>query len=638
MKATRGYSLRVIGTAGHVDHGKSTLVKALTGINPDRLREEQEREMTIDLGFAWMVLPGNLEVGIVDVPGHRDFIDNMLAGVGGIDAVLFVIAADEGVMPQTCEHLAIINLLQIPKGIVALTKCDMVDDSAWLELVEEDIRKTTQGTVLEDAAIIRVSAKTGKGLEDLRLELVHLLQEIPERPDFQRPRLSIDRVFSLTGFGTVVTGTLLDGTLHTGDEVVILPQGLKARVRGLQTHKRKMESIPPGSRAAVNLTGVDMDQVRRGNFLAAPEKYQATSRLDAQVSVLADAVSTLKHDQEMKFYIGAKEAPTRVRVLGEEEIQPGETGWVQLEFKEPIVAVRGDRFILRRPSPAETMGGGFVVDPHPNQRHKRFQQEVLDKLAIQAQGSPEELLHQTALKIGITDVGKLIAGVKLSEETIQSALARLIEDQRIIILMDTEKLSDRILAANEVVQSLVKQVKQELQQYHQVYSLRQGMPREALKSKLKLAQREFLAVITYMMQKGIVKGETTWLALPEFQITLNLVQKQTLEKLLGQFVSAPYDPPGVKECLQQVGGEMLNFLLENGTLIKVSEDVVFRVDDYGVMKDWVERTIESEGSLTVASFRDHFRTSRKYALAMLEHLDAIGFTYRDGDVRRLMGK
>jgi selenocysteine-specific elongation factor len=638
VKATRGYSLRVIGTAGHVDHGKSTLVKALTGINPDRLREEQEREMTIDLGFAWMVLPGNLEVGIVDVPGHRDFIDNMLAGVGGIDAVLFVIAADEGVMPQTCEHLAIINLLQIPKGIVALTKCDMVDDSAWLELVEEDIRKTTQGTVLEDAAIIRVSAKTGKGLEDLRLELVHLLQEIPERPDFQRPRLSIDRVFSLTGFGTVVTGTLLDGTLHTGDEVVILPQGLKARVRGLQTHKRKMESIPPGSRAAVNLTGVDMDQVRRGNFLAAPEKYQATSRLDAQVSVLADAVSTLKHDQEMKFYIGAKEAPTRVRVLGEEEIQPGETGWVQLEFKEPIVAVRGDRFILRRPSPAETMGGGFVVDPHPNQRHKRFQQEVLDKLAIQAQGSPEELLHQTALKIGITDVGKLIAGVKLSEETIQSALARLIEDQRIIILMDTEKLSDRILAANEVVQSLVKQVKQELQQYHQVYSLRQGMPREALKSKLKLAQREFLAVITYMMQKGIVKGETTWLALPEFQITLNLVQKQTLEKLLGQFVSAPYDPPGVKECLQQVGGEMLNFLLENGTLIKVSEDVVFRVDDYGVMKDWVERTIESEGSLTVASFRDHFRTSRKYALAMLEHLDAIGFTYRDGDVRRLMGK
>jgi selenocysteine-specific elongation factor len=607
-------------------------------MNPDRLREEQAREMTIELGFAWMVLPGNLEAGIVDVPGHRDFIDNMLAGVGGIDAVLFVIAADEGVMPQTREHLAIINLLQIPKGIIALTKCDMVDDPAWLELVEEDIRKTTQGTVLENAAIIRVSAKTGEGLENLRLELVHLLQEIPERPDYQRPRLSVDRVFSLTGFGTVVTGTLLDGTFHIGDDVVILPQGLNARVRGLQTHKRKMESIPPGSRAAVNLTGVDMDQVRRGDVLAVPGKYQATSRMDAQVRILADAPSTLKHDQEMKFYIGAKEALSRIRVLGKEEISPGETGWVQLEFKEPLVAVRGDRFILRRPSPGETIGGGFILDPHPNQRHKRFQQEVLEKLAVQSQGSPEDLLHQAALKIGITDAGKLMAGGKLDEETTRSALTRLVEDQRVIILIDTEKSSDRILIANEVFQSLVKQVQQELQQYHQVYSLRQGMPREALKSKLKLAQREFYAVITYMMQKGIVKGETTWLALPEFQITLNPVQKQALAKLLGQFASTPYDPPGVKECLQQVGGEMLNFLLENGILIKVSEDVVFRADDYRIMRDWVERTIQSEGPLTVASFRDHFQTSRKYALAMLEYLDAIGFTHRDGDVRRLTGK
>jgi len=638
VKETREDSLRVIGTAGHVDHGKSTLVKALTGINPDRLREEQEREMTIELGFAWMVLPGNIEVGIVDVPGHRDFIDNMLAGVGGIDAVIFVIAADEGVMPQTREHLAIINLLQIPKGIIALTKCDMVDDPAWLELVEEDIRKTTHGTVLESAAIIRVSAKTREGIEDLQSELVHLLQEIPQRPDFQRPRLSIDRAFSLTGFGTVVTGTLLDGTLHIGDEIVILPQELKARVRGLQAHKRKMESIPPGSRAAVNLTGIDMDQVGRGDVLAAPEKYQVTSRMDAQVSVLVDATSSLKHDQEMKFYIGAKETPTRIRVLGKDEIKPGETGWVQLEFNKPIVAVRGDRFILRRPSPGETIGGGFILDPHPNQRHKRFQQEVLEKLAIQAQGSPEDLLHQAVLKNGITDVGKLKAGVKLDDETIQSTLTRLIENQRVIILMDTEKPSDRILAANEVVQSLMKQVQQELQQYHQIYSLRQGMPREALKSKLKLAQREFFALISYMMRKNIIKGETTWLALPEFRITLNSVQQQAFEKLLKQFASAPYDPPGVKECMQQVGGEMLNLLLENGTLIKVSEDVAFRADHYKAMRDWVERTIQNEGSLTVASFRDHFQTSRKYALAMLEHLDSIGFTQRVGDVRRLTGK
>jgi selenocysteine-specific elongation factor len=630
--------LRVVGTAGHVDHGKSTLVKALTGINPDRLREEQEREMTIELGFAWMVLPGDIEVGIVDVPGHRDFIDNMLAGVGGIDAVVFVIAADEGVMPQTREHLAIINLLQIPKGVIALTKCDMVDDPAWLDLVEEDIQKVTQGTVLENAAIMRVSAKTGKGLEELRLELARLLQEIPERPDLHRPRLSIDRIFSLTGFGTVVTGTLLDGKLRIGDEMVILPQRIKARVRGLQTHKRKVESILPGSRAAINLTGVDVEQIKRGDILAAPDKYLVTSRMDAQVNVLVDASSALKHDQEMKFYIGAKEALTRIRVLGKDEIQPAETGWVQLEFKEPVVAVRGDRFIIRRPSPRETVGGGFILDPHPKQRHKRFQQEVLDTLAIQAQGTPEDLLHQTALKVGITDVWKLFAGAKLGEETARPALTRLVEDQRVIILSDAEKPAERILAANEVVQSILKQVQRELQQYHQTYSLRQGMPREALKSRLKLGQREFTALITWMVHTGILKGETTWLALPEFTIVLSRAQKQSLSQLLDQFASAPFNPPGVKECLEQVGGEMMSFLQEDGVLMKVSDDVVFRTVDYRAMQDWVTNAIETEGSLTVASFRDHFQTSRKYALAMLEHLDTIGFTQRDGDVRRLRGK
>ncbi|MEN6436688.1 MAG: selenocysteine-specific translation elongation factor [Anaerolineaceae bacterium] len=630
--------MRVVGTAGHVDHGKSTLVKALTGINPDRLREEQEREMTIELGFAWMVLPGDIEVGIVDVPGHRDFIDNMLAGVGGIDAVVFVIAADEGVMPQTREHLAIINLLQIPEGVIALTKCDMVDDPAWLDLVEEDIQKVTQGTVLENAAIMRVSAKTGKGLEELRLELARLLQEIPERPDLHRPRLSIDRIFSLMGFGTVVTGTLLDGKLRIGDEMVILPQGIKARVRGLQTHKRKVESILPGSRAAVNVTGVDVEQIKRGDILAAPDKYMVTSRMDAQVNVLVDASSALKHDQEMKFYIGAKEALTRIRVLGKDEIRPAETGWVQLEFKEPVVAVRGDRFIIRRPSPGETVGGGFILDPHPKQRHKRFQQEVLDTLAIQAQGNPEDLLHQTALKVGITDVGKLFAGAKLGEETARPALTRLVEDQRVIILSDAEKPAERILAANEVVQSLLKQVQRELQQYHQSYSLRHGMPREALKSRLKLGQREFTALITWMVHAGILKGETTWLALPEFTIVLSRVQKQSLSQLLDRFASAPFNPPGVKECLEQVGGEMMSFLQEDGILMKVSDDVVFRVADYRAMQDWVANAIETEGSLTVASFRDHFQTSRKYALAMLEHLDTIGFTQRDGDVRRLRGK
>ena len=285
--------MRVIGTAGHVDHGKSTLIAALTGINPDRLKEEQERQMTIDLGFAWLTLPGGEEIGIVDVPGHRDFIENMLAGIGGIDAALLVIAADEGVMPQTREHLAILDLLQIKHGIVILTKIDLVDDPAWLDLVEADVRAALQGTVLQAAPILRVSSPTRAGFPELLQSLDTLMEKLPARPDLGRPRLPIDRVFSIAGFGTVVTGTLSDGRLAVGDELEILPVGLHARIRGLQTHKKKEETAVPGSRVAVNLSGVDVEQVSRGEVLASPGQYAPTQRLDVQFRLLAELSAPL---------------------------------------------------------------------------------------------------------------------------------------------------------------------------------------------------------------------------------------------------------------------------------------------------------------------------------------------------------
>jgi selenocysteine-specific elongation factor len=318
--------MRVIGTAGHVDHGKSALVAALTGTHPDRLKEEQAREMTIELGFAWFTLPDGEEVGVVDVPGHRDFIENMLSGVGGIDAALFVIAADEGVMPQTREHLAILDILQIGAGIIVLTKTDLIDEPEWLDLVEIDVRMIVSGTVLEDAPLVRVSAKNGAGLQDLIKALEIVLAGHPPRPDLGRARLSVDRVFTLPGFGTVVTGTLADGSLRQGDEIEILPQRIRGRVRGLQSHKRKVDQAHPGSRTAVNISGVDVEDIRRGDVLTPPGVYTPTQRVDVHFRLLPDLGSPLKHAAEVKLFVGASEVLARVRLLKTDELIPGEEG------------------------------------------------------------------------------------------------------------------------------------------------------------------------------------------------------------------------------------------------------------------------------------------------------------------------
>ncbi|MCB0125670.1 MAG: selenocysteine-specific translation elongation factor, partial [Caldilineaceae bacterium] len=395
--------MRVIGTAGHVDHGKSTLVRALSGIDPDRLQEEKKRGMTIDLGFAWIELPvptadgqSQLEpVGIVDVPGHIDFIKNMLAGVGGIDAAMLIIAADEGVMPQTREHLAILDLLAVPAGLVALTKVDLIDDPEWLELVELDIAALLEPTSLADAPIVPVSATTGKGLIDLRATLSSLLGQLAPRRNRARPRLPVDRVFSLSGFGTVVTGTLLDGQVAVGDAVELLPAGHSARIRGLQTHKQQVQEGQPGSRLAINLSGIDTDQINRGDVVAKPDTLHSTLLIDVHFRLLADAPRALLHNQRVDFFCGAAEIPATVRLLGIESLEPGQEGWLQLRLQRPAVVVSGDHYILRQPSPSATLGGGIVLSPHPRRRWRRFDPKVLARLATLAKGAPDEILLQT---------------------------------------------------------------------------------------------------------------------------------------------------------------------------------------------------------------------------------------------------
>jgi selenocysteine-specific elongation factor len=660
-------NMRVIGTAGHVDHGKSTLIEALTGVHPDRLKEEREREMTIDLGFAWMTLPAigtgqPEEVGIVDVPGHRDFIENMLAGIGGIDAALFVVAADEGVMPQTREHLSILDILQIQGGVVALTKIDMVNDPDWLDLVEADLQEVLAHTVLADAAIIRLSARTGAGIPELKRQLSQLLSQRPARPDLNRPRLPVDRVFTIAGFGSVVTGTLVDGSLRVGDEIEILPQGLRSRVRGLQTHRQKEQVAVPGSRTAVNISGISLEQIQRGNVLTHPGDYRPTQRIDVHFRLLADASQALKHNTETKLFIGAAEVVARLRLLGAEELAPGEEGWLQLELHQPVVAIRGDRYLLRRPSPGETLGGGMVVDPHPKGRHKRFTADTLASLEALSAGSPSDILLQALLALGAASLKDVYSRSNLGSQVAAHALQELVTSGQIINLEDRPAGAGAYAASSESVpdtastmasafaledlvlslgywEQLARRILLEVESYHRSYPLRRGLPREELKSRLKelthSSPRLFNAAIHRLELQGRLKESGPLVFLPEHAIRFTSEQQAKIDRLLARFAASHYSPPGFKECQAEVGEDVLAALVETGQLVAVAPDVLFRRVDFDHMVADVRSIIQQRGSITVAEARDHFNTSRRYVLAFLEYLDATGVTIRLGDDRRL---
>jgi selenocysteine-specific elongation factor len=635
--------MHVIGTAGHVDHGKSTLVEALTGIHPDRLKEEREREMTIDLGFAWMTLPttGNSEVlehaaeevGIIDVPGHRDFIENMLAGIGGIDAALFVVAADEGVMPQTREHLSILDLLQIQDGVVALTKIDLIDDPDWLDLVEAEVQQVLAGTVLERSAIVRISARTLTGIPELKQALNDCLAKSPPRPDLNRPRLPIDRVFTISGFGTVVTGTLSDGQLRVGEEIEILPPGIRGRVRGLQTHKRKEQLAVPGSRTAINISGVPLELIRRGDVVIHPGDYQTTQRLDARFRLLPDVSQTLKHNTAVKLFIGAAEVQARLRLLGSEELIPGEEGWLQLELSQPVLAERGDRYILRRPSPGETLGGGTIVDPHPKRRHKRFSNETLERLAALSHGTPADVLSQALQALGAAPLEEVISKSHLEREAAAQAVRELSASGQMLIL------EEDLVIARSLWELVSSRSIAEVSAYHKANPLRRGISREELKSRLRGATqtspRIFNAALRKLIEEGTLKESGPVISLPDHAIRFNAQQQDHIDLLLKRFAANPFSPPTLKECQAEIGEEVTSALFELGQLAFVPPDVVFRKEDYERMVADVRGLIQTNGSITVAQARDHFNTSRRYVLAFLEHLDASGVTVRDGDARRL---
>ena len=618
----------VIGTAGHVDHGKSTLVKALTGIDPDRFPEEKAREMTIDLGFAWMALPSGREVSIVDVPGHERFIKNMLAGVGAIDLALLIVAADESVMPQTREHLAILDILQITRGLVVVTKTDLVDEEL-VDLVKAEVEDTLQGTSFEGCPMVGVSAYTGDGLEELKATMDSILDETDARQDLGRPRLPIDRCFTISGFGTVVTGTLIDGTLTVGQEIELAGSGQRARVRGLQSHKTKVDATDPGVRLAVNLSGLSKGEVERGEILTIPGWLKPTYRLDARLRMVKNAPNPLKHNQGVTFHLFTSEASARVRLLDADRLTAGQEGWVQLLLADPLPVVKGDFFVIR--SSEDTLGGGQIVDPNPRRRYRRFDDDVIDRLMTLDQGTGGDIIISVAEQWGPCDMTTLSQRTNLSPEEVTERVSQLTGEGHLVSLGEFGGDADAVVYSAQGWDILKSKVASALQLYHTQYPLRHGVPAQEIRSRLNLSQPVYQRALARLVEEQIVVDERQSLRLPDHEITLTPKMEEEASAYLNSLQKDPYSPPSD----QRVSPELLGVLIDQGKVVRVTDGVIFDASAYREMTERIVQHLKDQGNITVAEARTMFNTSRKYILPLLEHMDQQQITRRTGDERVL---
>ena len=613
----------VLGTAGHIDHGKSALVQALTGMDPDRLHEEKERGMTIDLGFAWLKLPSGQEVGIVDVPGHERFVKNMLAGVGSIDLALLVIAANEGVMPQTREHLAILDLLGIERGIVAVTKKDLVDDE-WLELVRMDIEELLKNTTLAKAPIVPVSAVTREGLNTLMSTIDGMLTSSTSRKDTGRPRLPIDRVFTIAGSGTIVTGTLIDGSLSVGQEVEIVPPALKSRLRGLQTHKNKLTVATPGSRVAANVVGIATTDIKRGDVLTKPGWLQPTTLLSVELRLLPYMKRPLRHNGPVSFHTGAAESMAKVRLLDKDRLEPGGTAWAQIELETPVALVKGDRFIIR--SPMETLGGGKVVESLAR-RLRRHKDDVIEGLKTRDRGTIEDSIYALLDAKQPLDLKGVVSAAELPAQEVGPALETLVQEARAVPIGQGE---GRLFYSASGWAKLVKEAGVVLQDYHKRFPVRAGMPKVELASRLKLGKQSPL-ILSKMVEENALAEEGLSIRLPLHEVKLTLVQKASIDAFLRSLADSPYAPPS--DRIPEP--DLLNLLIERGQVVKTGEGVFFSTKAFDEMVAGVVNYIKGHGKVTLGEVRDLFKTSRRYVQSLLEYMDEKKITRRVGDDRVL---
>ena len=619
-----------VGTAGHVDHGKSTLVEALTSIFPDRLAEERERGLTIDLGFAWFTLPSGREVSVVDVPGHERFVSNMLAGVGGIDAVLLVIAADEGVMPQTREHLDIIDLLEIDSGVVALTKADLVEDE-WVELVEEDVRDALAGSPLAASPIVHVSAQARTGLDELVETLDRVLTRRPARPDGGGARIPIDRVFTMPGFGTVITGTLTGGPLQVGDRPSLYPSGRAVRVRGLQSHQATINAAQPGRRVAVNLGGTNPSQTRRGDVLAMPGAVLDTRRVDARLRMLASAPRALKPGEHVALHIGAAARVASLRLLEADPIPPGGSGWVQWRLDAPIAGRRGDRYVIRRLSPATTIGGGRVA--RALARHApRGDQAVLEAVARAAAGDPATLVRD-ALADELVTLAQLARRIELDSATTEQTVADLAAAGEAWTLRS-------FVGSVQVIERLTSELLSTLREHHESDPGAMGLRTSDLARSMDAPAEAIGELAAAAAAQGSVRLEGPHVVLAGHTVVLTEAEQRTALRLLAHLDHGGSTPPSLGEALTATSGSrrLAAALAQDGRLVMLAPDIALSRETYAVWLRAVRNLFETAPSVTVREVRDTLGTSRKYALALLEYLDSRAVTRRVGDARLWLGE
>ncbi len=617
----------VIGTAGHVDHGKSALVRALSGIDPDRWEEEKARGLTIDLGFAWTQLPSGREISIIDVPGHERFIRNMLAGIGGIDVALLVVAADEGVMPQTLEHLDILDLLDVRRGVIALAKSDLAEEE-WRELVAEEVREACRGTALEDAPLVACSAVSGEGLEDLQARLDEAIDGLPAARDAGRPRMPIDRAFTISGFGTVVTGTLIDGRFAVGDQVVIEPSGARGRIRGIQRHEQSIESAEPGARTAINLGGIAAREVRRGMVLAPPGLLRPARAVDVRLRVAARHPRPLRHNATLTAHCGSAEMQARVRLLEGDAVAPGEGGWAQLRLDAPLAAARGDRFVLRTGS--ETIAGGRIVDTQPR-RHHRNDQSTLEALLTLLEGSADDALLTLLARMEPVAWSELAAKSELEASEAEEAIRRRIAGGA-VVLLGADALSDSAtLISDDGYEALQERARGLVQAHVGEHPLSGGLPREDLRSRLRLGPRPFAALEAGLIERGWLAAREGRLDLPGRRAELTEEQQRAVDSLLGrlreQGARTDVDP--------SLDADLVEYLAAQDQVVRMRSGVVLLREVYDEMTEQVRGLILEQGQATLAEVRDRAGTSRKIAQALLEDMDQRRITRRVGDHRVL---
>ena len=634
----------ILGTAGHIDHGKTSLIRALTGIETDRLKEEKQRGITIELGFASITLKGGELVGIVDVPGHEKFVKNMVAGASGIDLVCMCIAADEGAMPQTREHMEICTLMGIRHGFIALTKIDMVDEEL-MELVLEDIREFTQGTFLEDAPVIPVSSVTGEGLETFRDTLDKICHDIPPRPFSPIFRLPVDRVFSMKGFGTVITGTLASGKIRVGEEIMIFPSRITSKVRGIQVHGQSAEEVSAGTRTAVNFQGLDLEAVNRGEVLSTPDTLRPSFMVDAELSFLSTNAKPAKARTRVRFHSGTSEILGYLVLLDREELRPGDSACVQIRLEEPVSCIKDDRFVIRSYSPVRTIGGGRILNPAAR-KHKHNRQDIIQGLHDLLEGEFDKIISFFVEQGGFDGVsfGDLRIMTNIPDKKLEAALQKMLAP-RTIVLTDKEK---RIYVHGRTFDRLADGMIQELEKYHKTNPIKEGMGKEELKSKFRaFKNREsklFPLVMARLVKDGKVVQEQNTVRLSTHEVALQIDQKELKKKLSRIYAKSGLTPPFFRTICQDLdvdikpARDVLQMLIDEKSVIKTKDDLYFGSESMDSLQKELVAFLEKNGEITTPQFKEMTGISRKYVIPLIEYFDSVNLTIRVGDTRQLRRK